>query len=329
MKIYFKACFLICSISIFAILGTLVDRNHTHKNMEVELKKTHLEPNRTNINVSFITLVHTDPHIQRLGNQMFRFASLLGIAKMNHMPAVTVCNFFLRTYFEIDIPCLNKTKMKLSKENIYREQRPGAFTTRLAQIGPNKKVLLSGYFQSWKYFDHIAASVKRQLTFRRHIRLKALSALDKAEKNHNLTGKTYTRIGIHIRRTDIVLVSSYRRGYTVADKEYIKGSMSKMRSIFNLSKALLFIVCTDDHTWAKRNVEGSDVEFMWTGDPYTDLAILSMCNATILTSGTFGWWAAWLAGGPAIYYRDFPRPNSSLASEYRREDYYHPKWIAM
>ena len=316
-----KAYFVMASIFILAAIGIL-------KNMEFESMK---EPKYLKGNQSFITLVHTNPNIQRLGNQMFRFASLLGIAKMNQITAFTPCNFYLRTIFEIDLPCLRKDEAKLPKENIRTEQRPGVFTPSLAQIRPHKKVLLSGYFQSWKYFHRIAAYVKRQFTFRTHISRKARAALDSAERNHNLKGKTYTRIGIHIRRGDMASKISLRRGYTVANKEYIRDSMSKMRSIFNQSKALLFIVCTDDYTWAKKNVHGSDVEFMQCRikDPYRDLAILSMCNATIITTGTFGWWAAWLAGGPVIYYPDFPRPNSTLASHYKREDYFHPNWIAM
>jgi galactoside 2-L-fucosyltransferase 1/2 len=31
---------------------------------------------------------------------------------------------------------------------------------------------------------------------------------------------------------------------------------------------------------------------------------LSMCNHTIITVGSFGWWSAWLANGTTVYFKD-------------------------
>ena len=75
------------------------------------------------------------------------------------------------------------------------------------------------------------------------------------------------------------------------------------------------------HTFAF--VENSPME--------VDLAVLSRCNHTIMTVGTFGWWAAWLASGQVVYYANFPRPNSPLATEFSKSkaDYFPPNWVGL
>ncbi|CAL4246553.1 unnamed protein product, partial [Meganyctiphanes norvegica] len=32
-----------------------------------------------------------------------------------------------------------------------------------------------------------------------------------------------------------------------------------------------------------------------------DLSTLSLCNASVMTLGSFGWWAGFLSGGPVVY----------------------------
>jgi len=47
-----------------------------------------------------------------------------------------------------------------------------------------------------------------------------------------------------------------------------------------------------------------------------DLAILSACNHTIIYTGTFIWWAAFLAGGESIYYRYVARSEICVHLRY-------------
>ena len=41
-----------------------------------------------------------------------------------------------------------------------------------------------------------------------------------------------------------------------------------------------------------------------------DLALLASCDHTVMATGTFSWWAAWLANGTTVYYANFPRRGS-------------------
>jgi Glycosyl transferase family 11 len=60
-----------------------------------------------------------------------------------------------------------------------------------------------------------------------------------------------------------------------------------------------------------------------------DLAILSQCNHTIFTVGTFGWWAGYLAGGMTIYYKNFPAPQSQFERQFSKLDFFPPEWIGL
>ena len=51
--------------------------------------------------------------------------------------------------------------------------------------------------------------------------------------------------------------------------------------------------------------------------------LLATCNHSIITIGTFGWWAAWLAGGRVVYYGDFVNSKRSIL------DHYPHDWISM
>jgi len=60
-----------------------------------------------------------------------------------------------------------------------------------------------------------------------------------------------------------------------------------------------------------------------------DLAILSQCNHTIMTVGTYGWWAGYLAGGITVYYKNFPAEGSSFYRIFSKDDFFPPHWIGL
>ena len=87
----------------------------------------------------------------------------------------------------------------------------------------------------------------------------------------------------------------------------------------------VFVVCSEDLDWCLKNIGGrDDVIFIRSGDAAVDLAILSMCHGSIIATGSYGWWAAWLAGGHTVA-NDEWTPNFSLT----KKDYFPPSWLIM
>ena len=82
---------------------------------------------------------------------------------------------------------------------------------------------------------------------------------------------------------------------------YIGPSMDLFRNKFN--NTVMFLYVSDDKEWIKNNMKrDKDVVIGSSDSTGDDLALLSLCDHTIMTRGTFSTWAAMLAGG--LYLRD-------------------------
>ena len=148
----------------------------------------------------------------------------------------------------------------------------------------------------------------------------------------------YTRVAIHVRRGDLLTQHSIDFGYTVPDGNYFQRAMSYFVRHY---KRVQFITISEDREWTTTNIVHNstyntnnetymvNVTYAFDHSHAHDMAIMAACDHVIMSSGTFGWWGAWLAKGTTIYYHDWPRNQSSLASLFVREDFYPPSWIPM
>ena len=126
--------------------------------------------------------------------------------------------------------------------------------------------------------------------------------------------------------------SERRIGFTVASKEYLKRAMAYFIERYS---PLQFIVASDDIDWCRKNIELSSLNQEYINMTFSiahsaeqDLALLASCNYSIMTTGTFSWWASWLAHGTTVYYENFARPGSSLWKRSKAADFFPPSWIA-
>ena len=181
-------------------------------------------------------------------------------------------------------------------------------------------VSLRGNLQNFKYFSHIQDVVRKLFVFKSHAMKFAKDFLFKAVPNMS------TKIGIHVRRGDFLMNEFKREGRVVATASYIYKAMSFFRRRF---KHAHFLVCSDDMQWCRKNIRSYDVTFSGFKDPLIDMAILRLCNHTIITVGTFSWWAGFLSGGSVVYLSDYPVHGSYIDRFAPRDVYYPPNWIGM
>ena len=270
---------------------------------------------------------------------MFAYASLIGIARRNHLMPMLPIGHYFRSLFCIGAGQLHERKY--AQRVVFYERSASAYDRRTQRLAPNVDlapgdiVELHGFFQSWKYFHHVANRVRAELVFRGEPARDARRFLD--GKVGEIFGASTRRanvvvIGVHVRVKDMASARNAAQGYTIATAGYLARAIEFFKRRHASSK-LMFVLCTDDRLWCNKNFPISDVaaplvqpaRFADT----TDLAILTACNHTIMTIGSFGWWAAWLAGGTTVYYSDYPRPNSSIAANFVPTDYFLPDWIGM
>jgi len=135
-----------------------------------------------------------------------------------------------------------------------------------------------------------------------------------------------TRVCLHYRRGDFLGDKQKQLGYTVPSVDFVNKSFALYRSWYPQVK---FIVVSNDIQWCQQNIRDSEVVFSPFDDNNLDFALLTTCDHVIVTSGTFGWWGAWLSGGRTVYFAGFPRENSSLDKAMNRSDYYPSHWIGL
>ncbi|KAH3880212.1 hypothetical protein DPMN_004122 [Dreissena polymorpha] len=60
-----------------------------------------------------------------------------------------------------------------------------------------------------------------------------------------------------------------------------------------------------------------------------DMAVQGSCDHTIVSTGSFGWWAAWLAGGTTIISKHQAVNGSQLDKQFVLTEYFLPNWIIL
>lgn len=290
--------------------------------------------NYTWYNTHNITVAFTG----NIGNEMFQFAALYGISKANGLKPIIPDNLQIVKMF----PYLKATVVSNPQPGLhmdkFRELKSMAFDMRTFSLNFMKNINLLGYLQSWRYFDHVRKDVLQQFTFPQkavdQVQLVFREALSGSVKDFfkgDVQKHPPQFVGIHVRRGDLLLDESIKKGYVTVGESYINVAMDYF---INKYKHIIFIVCSDDMVWTKKHVKmrGDNPVIFSPFDhnyPAMDLCLLSKCNHTIMTVGTFGWWAAWLAGGETVYYKKFPKPWTAISEEFRGTDYFLPQWYGI
>lgn len=269
--------------------------------------------------------------IGRLGNWLFQYASTYAIAQETKHRMILPVKHPLRKIFK-HIKANAKTPRNLS---LHHEIQSMIFSPQLLNYSMSEADLaVCCYLQSWRYFDDHKESIRKQFTFRDSITKKAQRILHffKNESMEHISDITQevSFVGVHIRRGDVNSKLARNQGFLPAPKSYIKRAMEYFKSHL---RYVVFVMSSDDPGWCLKEfwneIQRKEV-FMSPGlRDYEDLCLLSHCNHSIMTVGSFGWWTAWLAGGDVVYYKDWPRVGSQVASHIKPEDYFPPYWIPL
>ena len=286
------------------------------------------------------------PVIGRLGNEIFQYVAQYIFAKktgrLNALDPVSVLPLFfpnIKGVHREDLQALRKASQDTVFEvdaGIYSDQVLKVVTNTTGNVG------ICCYFQSWRYMDGYENEVRSLLTIHSHILDKVddyiqqkaqqtLKTLQNTGSSAPSSVRDFTYIGVHVRKGDMSIDLLQTRGYANAPASYILKAMQYFRDNF---KHPLFLVVSDNLSWCLENLKRDnqqDVVFV-SHKPVRenlDFTTLVRCNHTVVTSGTFGWWAGWLSGGTVVYYGGFPKPGTEIGNRYNATDYYPPQWIPM
>jgi len=234
-------------------------------------------------------------NLGRLGNQMFQYASLKGIATNRgfsySMPPVDVFGtrdanvrddeFNIYKVFSTLKPnTIQETSNQVLMEKVH------GFDEDLFNNCPDD-IDLFGYYQTHKYFEHIEDQIREEFTFESGIEGSARSIFTRFELGDEV-------ISLHVRRGDYI----YNPNHPLQPTEYYKTALD----ILSPSSDIPVIVFSDDWMWCNEQEIFKDDRFIISSnnEPDFDMCLMSMCNYHIIANSSFSWWGAWLANSQKI-----------------------------
>lgn len=226
----------------------------------------------------------------RLGNQMFQYAALRGIAdKHGYEWCIPPSNFQVepKAGEEKDHQLLEAFELRSLKETKllgapYIEEKSFTFDEDLFE-NCKDNINLYGFFQTPKYFNHIADSIKEDFTFRSDI-------LNPCKEIFSFNTKT---ISLHIRRSDYVQKQDYHPLLTL---NYYEEALS------NFEENTQVIIFSDDPKWCKTQPLFDSDRFLISesNNNMVDMCLMTLCDYHIIANSSFSWWGAWLANSKKV-----------------------------
>ncbi len=239
----------------------------------------------------------------RLGNQMFQYASLKGIAKRKGYEycippfnSKRIDNYSLHKCFRLESLNSNNFGILDKGYSPIVAEKQFHYDEELHNLCPND-VSLYGFFQTEKYFKDIKNEIKNDFTFYDEI----------LEPCKEFISELDSPIFLHVRRGDPNLVDA--RGFKWA---YVNLSDTHpVQSLEYYQKALSYfpedknvIVLSDSPEWVKEQEIFSTERFFISEPeekypdgsytPYVDLCLMSLCSGAIIANSSLSWWGAWL-----------------------------------
>ncbi|XP_041029191.1 galactoside alpha-(1,2)-fucosyltransferase 2-like [Carcharodon carcharias] len=263
---------------------------------------------------------------RRLGNQMGESTTLYTLAKLNGHQAYILPAManYLSPIFKITLLTL---RGRLRYRINWKQYNLHDWMDDEYRNIPRKCVMFSGYPCSWTFYHHIREEILREFTFHDFLKEQANAFLRCiAGKRKNVT-----YVCVHVRRGDYIHVMANQWKGVIADKKYLNTAMAYFRSKY---KDVIFAVTSNGMDWYKKNIDNSKGDVFFSDDPKQsspadDIAILAHCNHTIMTIRTFGYWAAYLAGGETIYLTNFTLPESPFLKLFKYEAAFLPQWTGI
>lgn len=272
-----------------------------------------------------------------LGNQLFQIYTLMAcsmeynrnyiIEKKDHFPATFVIrgsywdNIFLKLKNNLTLNPINDFKLLREKSFEYNKIIPF-----------NDNTMLSGYYQSYKYFDKYTNEIFNKLDLESHrvqVMEKFKNLIDKNLLDKKSIDFTNT-VSIHFRFGDYVKLPDI---HPVMNATYFINAMNQIIKINKDVEILYFCEESDIKLVLPiinkiqtnyKNIKITKVDSEMKD--WEQLILMSLCKYNIIGNSSFSWWGAYLNSNPnkVVCYPDkwFGRKHLKNVS-----DLCPPEWI--
>jgi len=194
----------------------------------------------------------------RMGNCFFQIAATIGYAKKHNVPFI-----FPKWEYQNQLNIPQEFFTDREFIDVKNDCPESGFS--YSEIPFKENCSLSGYFQSWKYFDNCKEYIETILSPPPVEDLKDYCC-------------------VHVRRGDYL---NFPLHHPTQPMQYYMKAIRKIP----INK---FMVFSDDPEWCKNNFKDSRFTINETGSVICDFSKMISCSHHIIANSSFSWWAAWL-----------------------------------
>jgi hypothetical protein len=181
----------------------------------------------------------------------------------------------------------------------------------------DSRTYLVGYWQSPRYFSDARDTICRELTLSRQPNDQNAQWLRRIARGNSVC--------LHVRRGDYLLPEHFAQ-HGVCSPDYYQRAM---RAIAERVGDPHFFVFSDDLSWSRQHISGSNVSFVDANSAdaaHDELRLMATCRHHIIANSSLSWWAAWLGQhGDQIV----TAPDPWFAVAKRTPDLFSKRWIVL
>jgi hypothetical protein len=224
-----------------------------------------------------------------LGNQMFQYAALRGIAARHGYgfvippaPARPRRWRHHELFQTFGMGSVGPANIGLIGEDGPELELPvHGYNEDFAAACPDD-VSLTGFFQAEAWFADVAGTIRADFTF--HARFREPAAAYRAD----LGGRA---IALHVRRGDYV---GQEDRYVPLPPDWYAAALAR------LDPDATVLVFSDDPQWCREQALFAGDRFLIAagGNTRHDLCLMSLCDDFVIANSTYSWWGAWLGAAP-------------------------------
>ena len=277
-----------------------------------------------------------------LGNLLFQYAAARRLAIRNQTGVILdfswcfnrfevfrpkasnhLGNFQISADVKIPNIFYRSTRFVLKKMNV-QPTGPGLYLEPETGYSPGAQDLpdgtvLFGFFQSEKYFQDIADTIRTDLKI---IHMPATSNV--YTQIQDQIGNTNS-VAVHVRRTDHL----DNPRLNICTPAYYANASLRMQQMVGNPRYFVF---SDDLPWAQANIPLENATYVKLpdsqSDPIYDLSLMAACKHQIIANSTYSWWGAWLNENPQkVVISPDAWKKSALDNEHAMRDILPDQWI--
>jgi hypothetical protein len=238
-----------------------------------------------------------------LGNQLFQIYTTIAYASQSNQKFIFLNVYDLKssvtdrhTYWQTFLSSLKPFLLHpelINKDNLLIIREKGFTYEALPLPLPsqkNKMKVLSGYFQSYRYFDDVFQTINRLLKIDDHkVRL--------TNKYRKLINDEQP-VSMHFRLGDYKKLPEH---YVILTVDYYRAALNHLSETNTVTKVLYFCEDQDledvDAIMGTLKIDFPNLSFV-RADPlledWEQLILMSICRHNIIANSTFSWWGAYL-----------------------------------